>query len=167
MTVHESFSRKRVDTAPGRNLIFLFSLLNSWPSLCHPANEKHFITYLSKGIIWVLFFSACFTCFPGLIQAPAYFKNNPVRSSSTELSHFLSNVIHEGMIDYKHSVVVWRVGEGRARYGITVFPVPIAKPWYELTSFIVLFQAFRLLIAVLELCHLVVPFECVSLSQSC
>lgn len=110
MTVHESSSRKWVDTAPGRNLRFLFSLLNSWPSLCHPANEKHFITYLSKGIIWVLFFSACFTCFPGLIQAPAYFKNNPVRSSSTELSHFLSNVIHEGMIDYKHSVVVWRAG---------------------------------------------------------
>lgn len=100
--------KKLVDTALGRNLGFLNSLLNSWPSLCHPDNEKCVITCLSKGIVWVLFFSTCFTCFPGFIQAPAYLTNNTVNSSSIELSHFLSNVIHEGMIDYKHTVLVWR-----------------------------------------------------------
>lgn len=110
MTAHESFSRIWVDSALGRNLRVLVSLLNCWPSLCHPASEKPVITYLSKGIVWVVFFSTCFTHFLGFIQTPAYLKNNPVNYCSVELSHFLSNVIHEGMIDYKHTVMVWRDG---------------------------------------------------------
>lgn len=89
MTVRESFFRKLVDTAPGRNLGFLISLLNSRASLCHPANEKCIIMYLSKGMRFGFSFLYLFYFVSHVfIQAPAYFTNSTASSSSIELSHF-------------------------------------------------------------------------------
>jgi len=78
--------------------------------------------------VWVHFSLPVLFVSPVFIQAPAYFTNSTVSPSSVELSHFLSNIICDRMVDYKYAAMIWRDGQGRVRYGITVFPVQIARP---------------------------------------
>lgn len=108
MMVWESFFRNLAHTAPGRNLGFFISLLNSRASLCCTADEKCRVIYLTKGTGCGFSFLYRFYFVPPVfIQAPAYFTNSSL-SSSVEWRHFLPNVLCEGTLDSKHVVMMQR-----------------------------------------------------------